>query len=240
MKYNQNVKKDIIEWDITNWWKFIERIIGSNIVLKDKIVLDLGARNGGLSLFYALNGAKVTCSDLYGPTLQAKQLHRKYKVEGKIEYKKIDATNISKEYNEKFDIITFKSVLGGIHCLGKNKQQEMVSSIKRCLRPGGLVIFADNMHASDLHQFFRIHFRKYSTKWKYESEQEVMELFADFKLLDHYYCGVFGCFGLNETLKNFLGKLDTIFFERIIPDHWKYIGVFIYQKPIENESAISE
>lgn len=137
MEYNQIVNKDIIEWDVTNWWKFIERIKGNNILLKDKKVLDLGARNGGLSLFYALSGARVTCSDVCGPTQQAKRLHRKYKVEKRMEYKEIDATNISDEYSEKFDIITFKSVLGGIRRLGNGKQQEMIAGIRKCLRPGG-------------------------------------------------------------------------------------------------------
>lgn len=96
------------------------------------------------------------------------------------------------------------------------------------------MIFADNMRASNLHHFFRVHFRKHGTKWNYESEQEI----ADFELLDHYHCGVFGCFGLNEKLKNILGKLDTILFERIVPDKWKYIGIFIYRKPAEEGRSI--
>lgn len=235
MKYYYKIKKDIIEWDIINWWKFIEKILNNNINLKNKEVLEFGARNGGLSLFYGLNNANVLCSDVRGSFSYARQLHKKYRVDQKITYKIIDATDVSDEYNEKFDIITFKSVLGGIGSLGNNKQKKMIACIKRCLRPGGLVIFADNMQASSLHSFFRTHFREHGRRWHYESEQDILELFSEFELCDKSYCGVIGCFGLNEKMRNFFGRLDTLLFDRICPDKWKYIGIFIYRKPINNE-----
>ncbi len=51
MKYNYKLKKDIIAWDIVNWWKFIKDIENQKIEIEGKNVLDLGACGGGLSLF---------------------------------------------------------------------------------------------------------------------------------------------------------------------------------------------
>ena len=70
-KWDENLRKDIIEWDVRNWGKVIDFIEDSQLEFKEKSVLELGARNGGLSLYYALKGAKVLCSDLNGPTKKA-------------------------------------------------------------------------------------------------------------------------------------------------------------------------
>lgn len=202
--------------------------------MKGKQVLELGARNGGLSLYYALKGANVLCTDVKGNGLYSKavKLHKEYNVSQNVEYETIDATDIPEKYNGFFDVITFKSVIGGVGSLGGGyeKQQAMVDSIERCLKPGGLVIFADNMQATKVHGFCRMKFRKHGMRWHYETEKEIEELFAGFKLLDKCYYGFLGCFGVNEFMRNVLGNIDTIVFERICPDRWKYIGVYIFQK----------
>ena len=71
MDYTQELKRDIIEWDIVNWWRFIEFIDQSGIEFEGKKILDIGGRNGGLSLYCALRGGTVICSDYNGPTPQA-------------------------------------------------------------------------------------------------------------------------------------------------------------------------
>lgn len=234
MKYRRRIKRDIVEWDVVNWWKFIETIESKSIDCKHKKVLELGARNGGLSLYYAKKHARVICSDVYGPSPLAHELHQKYKVMTNIEYQAIDATNIPDSYKNQFDFVTFKSVFGGIGAGGNiDKQRKMATNIRKCLKPGGLVIFAENMQASKIHQFFRERFRTYGTRWHYEREKEIEELFGDFELCHKEYCGVLGCFGWKEWMRTVLGRLDTILFERIFPDKWKYIGIFIYKKPEE-------
>lgn len=52
MDYTQELKRDVIEWDIVNWWKFIEFIDQSGIGFEGKKILDIGGRNGGLSLYF--------------------------------------------------------------------------------------------------------------------------------------------------------------------------------------------
>ncbi len=123
---------DIVEWDSVNWAKFLDFINKSGMEFQGKRVLVLGERNGGMSLFFALKGAKDLCSDLDGPTDQAHALHEKYGVQSKIQYAAIDAIHIPSEYDGQFDVVTFKSVLGGI---GRNDnyalQEQCVASIYR-------------------------------------------------------------------------------------------------------------
>jgi len=68
--YSRELFRDILEWDIQSWkqavlfWdRFTADIAGAR-------VLDIGARNGGLSLYFALKGAHVICSDLKGQPFQ--------------------------------------------------------------------------------------------------------------------------------------------------------------------------
>lgn len=55
-------------------------------------------------------------------------------------------------------------------------------------------------------------------------------LMRKFKLIDEKYVGVVGCFGRSEESRNRLGKLDSCFLNKIVPDSWKYIGMYIYEK----------
>jgi 2-polyprenyl-3-methyl-5-hydroxy-6-metoxy-1,4-benzoquinol methylase len=63
---------DIIGWDIDNWSKFLlfcERFLDHNPAGKQ--ALEVGAREGGLSLYLALKGYEVVCSDLEIPGFPA-------------------------------------------------------------------------------------------------------------------------------------------------------------------------
>ena len=70
MKINVNKPEeliiDIVEWDIRNWWRAIEYWEETHQFddVKGKGVLDIGGRGGGLSLYWALKGAAVICSDV--------------------------------------------------------------------------------------------------------------------------------------------------------------------------------
>jgi len=128
---------DIIEWDVVNWssaLQFWEK--NSNCNLSHSLVLEIGAGNGGLSLWLASKGCKVICSDLNDPIQKAYELHKKYQVLNRIEYQVLDATNIP--YREKFDVIIFKSILGGI---GRDGQYELqlkaIFEMYKALKKGG-------------------------------------------------------------------------------------------------------
>lgn len=221
--------KDIIEWDTINWGKFLSFIDANKIDLEGKTILEIGANNGGISLFCAYRGGKVVCSDLNGPTDNAKVLHQKYKLDKLITYEAIDALNIPTKYNSFFDIIIFKSVLGGI---GRNNnienQRLCIDNLHRCLKKGGIIVFAENMKSTVLHMFLRKKIKKMT--WHYATENEILTLFSNFHLINKQYVGFLGCFGRNESQREFLGKLDNLVFENIVPERHRYIGMYLFKK----------
>jgi len=114
----EKMPKEIIDislaWDIINWGKslnFFEKYIDYNKPIK---ALELGAgfRGGGYSHYFTMKNMNVICSDYPVVSKLIKEIHRKYNLDKVITYQTIDALDIP--YKEEFDIIFFKSLLGGI------------------------------------------------------------------------------------------------------------------------------
>ena len=96
----------------------------------------------------------------------ASNLHKKYGDENRIIYQTIDATRIP--YENKFDIVTFKSILGGISRNGNNKLKKItLDEIHKSLKPKGKLLFSENLEASLIHKFFRKRFGKWGTEWNF-------------------------------------------------------------------------
>jgi len=227
---NKDQINDIIEWDIINWSKAIpfwekHANISNTTNLK---CLELGGRKGGLSLWLALNGHQVICSDLHSPEKDAKPKHLKHKVENKVKYQAISATNIP--FNNELDVITFKSILGGICRNGNDElKKEIINEIYKSLKPGGNFIFSENLTSSFLHQFFRKKFTNWGAEWNYLNYSEIEPLFSQFKKLNYTTVGFWGAFGRNEKQRNFFGKIDN-WFEKIIPNKMHYIVIGVAEK----------
>ena len=140
---------DITEWDSVNWGKAIKFIDGLNLPIENKKILELGSRNGGMSLFFSNRGGYCVCTDLNIPGEKAEAKHKKWHVENRIKYAAIDATDMPKDYRIYFDYVTFKSVLGGIGSYGNiEKERLAVINIHNVLRDDGYVVFIENMKAS--------------------------------------------------------------------------------------------
>lgn len=137
MAYSPQQLRDIVEWDIPNWsaaLSYWERHTGH--CLASARVLEIGGRHGGLSLAMALKGAWVVCTDIAGPTDKALRKHTAYQVTDRICYAYVDALRIP--YRECFDVVLFKSVLGGIgRADQREKQAQAVSEMFLALKPGG-------------------------------------------------------------------------------------------------------
>ena len=212
----------IVQWDVGTWSNalhFWENSIDwSNV----KSGLELGGNQGGLSLWLALKGIKVVCSDLKNTKSSAEYLHQEHAVCNLIEYQDIDATNIP--YENQFDLIVFKSILGGI---GRDdnfdSQKKVFNGIHRALKPNGRVLFAENLIASPLHQFFRKKFVKWGNTWRYVTVEETKELLENFSSYQIKTTGILGTFGRNESQRNLLSKLDNILLNELLPDSWKYV-----------------
>ncbi len=213
------LKNDIFQWDVANWSQSLTLWEKYGDEIKGKRCLALGERDGGLSLWLALKGSDVVASDLNGVTEQAKSLHTKYNVQNNIEYRAIDMLDIQYPDNT-FDMVVFKSVLGALST--KQNQQKAIDEIYRVLKPGGLLLFAENAKGSFLHVFLRKYFTNWSTYWRYLSSSEDVALFSSFSNLEMDCYGFWGLFGRSEKQKNLLSVLDR-FSNRMIPKKNRYI-----------------
>lgn len=216
---DQQLLNDIIQWDIKNWSKALKLW---EPILKDKKLtktLALGEREGGLSLYLALNNKIVTCTD-YHPFKQTPlNLHTKYNVANKIKYSLEDATNLSFE-EEVFDIVIFKSMLGALRS-GSN-QEKALKEVYRVLKPGGYLLFAENLEASNIHRYARKKITKWGEKWHYPQLNNIIKHCNIFKSFEYKSYGFFSPFGRNRKQRVILSKLDYIF-TPFTPKKWRYI-----------------
>lgn len=223
MNYSKKELNNFLQWDVNSWsiaFRFWESQIKFNQISSS---LELGGREGGLSLWLALNGKHVICSDLFNTQNTASPLHQKFEVSKFVQYQDIDASNIP--YENHFDLIVFKSIIGGI---GRNNniqiQQQVLQQIHRALKPGGKLLFAENLVASPLHQAFRKRFVQWGDSWRYVTLDELKLFLKDFSSVQIKSNGVLATFGRNEDQRKYLSYLDNFVFNKICPNSWKYIG----------------
>ncbi len=215
--------REVIEWDVGSWKRALplwERWAGD---LTGARVLDIGSRNGGLSLYFALRGCKVVCSDRNGPPEKAMTLHRKHGVCQNMCYRTIDATQIDCPDGE-FDVVCFKSVLGGI-AGGDNLQRagRAIGEMLRVLRPGGIILFAENLRASFLHAYLRNHCVRWGSTWRYLTVDELRELFAGFADLRLSCYGFLAAFGRSERQRALLHAVDVLI-GPLVPQRSRYVA----------------
>jgi SAM-dependent methyltransferase len=223
------LRKDIIQWDIRSWSNALS--YWETNVDWDNIQngLELGGHEGGLSLWLALKDKMIVCSDLKDVQSTAEPLHVRYGVTSHIQYQDIDATSIP--YQDHFDIIVFKSIIGGIGRNGNYEiQQSVFQEIYKALKPGGKLLFAENTVASPIHQRLRKRFVNWGNSWRYMSVSEMRECLKDFSTCEIKTTGFLGTFGRNENQRNLLAAMDELVFNSVCPDNWKYICYGIAQK----------
>lgn len=224
---DKGLKKDVLEWDIENWSRAVGfwESLGQLEDIKGKEVLDIGGKNGGISLYWSLKGAHVVCSDIDEKNFtKARQLHQKYGVDKQIKYEIVDALNMS--YENEFDIISFKSVLGGI---GRDdnfeNQKQMMKNIHKALKTDGFCYYVENLKASGLHQFLRKRLTAWGSSWRYIDLSEIMELGEGFCEIYYKTFGFLGVFGKGGGM----GKCDKLI-DRYVMDKHKYIVSCILKK----------
>lgn len=213
---------DIIVWDIANWSKFLpfcERFLDTDPAGKQ--ALEVGARGGGLSLYLALKGYEVVCSDIEAPEAQAWPLHARHRVADKITYRAVDI--LDPPYPEaSFDLIIFKSVLNALR--QARFQAQAVQELHRLLRPGGLLLFAENLRASPLHRILRRFFRPgwLLRRRRYPTTVEIRSWCADFREFHGETWGFMGALGRQERERRQLARLDAAILP-LVPQKWRYI-----------------
>ena len=220
---------DIIQWDINSWSEALnywdKNVNWSNI----HNGLELGGREGGLSLWLALKGINTVCSDLHNVKESAAPLHQKYNVSTLITYEDIDATKIP--YENHFDVIVFKSIIGGI---GRNNNIEMqkktFKEIYKALKPGGKLLFAENLTASPIHQQLRRRFVRWGGEWRYVTISEMKIFLKDFSRYEIKTTGFLSVFGRTENQRKLFSVVDKILLNHVSPDSWKYIIYGVAEK----------
>jgi SAM-dependent methyltransferase len=177
----------------------------------------------------ALKNKSVVCSDIEDPSQRAREHHGKYRLGGTVEYATIDATSIP--YENHFDVIAFKSMLGGVGGGDRiDRQQQAIDQIYKALRPGGKLLFAENLAGSPLHRFIRKRFIHWGQWWRYVSIKEMRTLLRQFSRVELRATGVLATLGRSERQRRALAAIDRTVMTRVTPREWRYLVYGIAEK----------
>lgn len=214
---------DIVEWDVVSWAKAVSfwrrHTAGS---LAGARVLEVGARDGGLTHWLIHEGASVVSSDLHAPTALARRRHVEYLDAQRVEHVALDATNL--EFDREFDVVVFKSVLGSIAgAVGEQGPRDAIDGMHRALKPGGLLLFAENLESSPAHLLLRRRMVAWGAKWHYLSLGEMHELLGGFDRVDFSTAGFLGTLGRSEAQRRWLSKTDSLLLDWTVPRRWNYL-----------------
>ena len=221
MQNHKEILKDIVQWDIKTWSMMLTFWEKNFAIKKEMKALAVGEREGGMSLWLALKGVNVTCTDFNDFPEETSQLHKRYKVNEKIAYEKgVDVTDLSMFPENSFDIVVFKSVLGALS--KKERQQKAFDEMRRVLKPGGAILFAENSKGSKLHVSLRKKFIKWNSYWRYLDYKKDQDLFAGFSSVKLTTKGFSATFGRSEKQRKVLATFDSVI-QPILPSSLNYV-----------------
>jgi SAM-dependent methyltransferase len=227
--------QDIIEWDVLNW----SQLIPTWTPVIEKLdrgskILAIGERNGGLSIWLALKGFDVICTDRTGPEPQAATLHRKHGVADKIQYDTLDIVDCNWQPGQ-FDLIIAKSVIGGLKSDPKDRstrnfqvQQQAVNNIHGLLKPGGYFLSAENMQGSLLLRQLR-KIQKKDRGWRHFRWEEMAPLYHCFAQVESKAFGVIPTLFSNPVANKAVFIINKYCLQ-ILPPATKYITFTIARK----------
>ena len=223
--------EDIVGWDIRNWSRALA-FWEAHLPFQDtnNYCLELGCgENSSLALWLAQRGCRVLCTDRDGVSASIKKAHLRHDAASQVSYGSVDARAIP--YSSEFNIVAFKSVLGGIVGRGNLEiARDVIAAIHRSLKPGGALIFAENLYSSPVHQYARTRFGAGKDGWRYFRLEEIESLLSGFSKVEITTCGFLGCFGRSEKQRDWLARLDRNVCEKLIPKRWHYIAAVVAEK----------
>lgn len=225
------LSEDVVGWDVVNWSRALDYWESTlDLKLADCRALELGCgENGGVSLWLATKGCRVLCSGHRGVSNAAKAAHRAYGVERLVHYAAIDARAIP--FRGTLDLVCYKSVLGGIVRDGSLQvARDVIAQVMQALKPGGKLLFAENLVSTRLHQVLRKHSVAGKNRWRYFAIDDLAELHAGFSAFEYTTFGFAGCLGCTERQRRLLGRLDGRLFDQIVPERWNYVMAGIATK----------
>ena len=219
---------DILEWDVLSWapcldfWAAVMACCGPN-------VLTVGERNGGISLWFALQGFKVTCTDRNGPTQRARELHQEHNIGHQVTYTESNVFALPFP-DASFDIVACKSVIGGLKLQYADaatrtleNQTRAIQEIHRVLKPGGYFFGAENMAATWFHQKMRRWVKRGRVGWRHPTRKEIDLLFACFEIVEQQPHGFLGSKFSKLGLDRLSVAIDA-WACPLLPADWQYIS----------------
>jgi SAM-dependent methyltransferase len=159
--------------------------------------------------------------------------HQRHELPGSVRFEVIDVSTIP--YREAFDIVCMKSVLGGIGREGHlDVQRAALDSIVSALKPGGVLLFVENLVSTRVHMVARRRCGAAKNQWRYFEPAELHDLVAaaGLRVLNMGSTGFLGTFGRSEFQKRTLGRCDGLLCP-LLPRSWHYIGYGVARKPAD-------
>jgi SAM-dependent methyltransferase len=227
------LKQAIIGWDVRNWSKALpwweEKLPSS---LEGCKALEIGsANNGGLALWLGLKGCDVTCMNLLDKFQAVRPVHKHYKVQDRMQYL---VHNVKEDLPfEHYDFVVFKSVMGALiaqsnQCKSEiDAAREICKTIWKTLKPGGKLLFAENLKASRMHQVLRSTCNPWQKGWCYPDLSTLRQGLDIFEKTELKTSGVMAAFGRKEWQRDLLARLDQALLNGISPSSSHYIA-FVY------------
>jgi hypothetical protein len=215
--------RDVLAWDIATWSPLLSFWRQhATVDFATCQALEVGAgESGGLSLWLALRGATVTCTSYGGVGDRVRLLHRRYGVEHRIVYAGLDA--LALDERERFDVIAFKSLLGGIGTADRiDRQRNAMARFHRALRPGANLLFAENLSSTRVHAALRSRYGAGKDRWRYPTVPEMDEWLAPYSHVRCATAGFLGTWGSHDAVRRMSGAVDAWLCRRVIPSDWQY------------------
>jgi SAM-dependent methyltransferase len=211
--------KDVFQWDVATWSRALplwlrwwpDRALSN--------ALAIGEREGGLSLWLASRGSQVLCTDIGPLPPGARALHERYGVIASIEYGIQDVTAITLP-DASVDVVVFKSVIGALGT--RERQAVALREIHRVLRPGGVLLFAENLSGTWLHAALRRRFVRWEHYWRYLRWPDDRELFALFDRTEFRTTGLLHNLGRSEGQRSMLAVIDRALCA-LVPTSWRTV-----------------
>lgn len=195
---------------------------------ENKLVVEAGARGGGLSLWSLELGFSVLCTDRDVPSAAACPVFQEAAAQGRIGFGTWDL--LAGPLQRQCDVVIVKSVLGALGNQNSlEPQRSAVRNIYISLRPGGELWLVENCVGSPLHMYARKRFVPWGTRWHYFTPRELEDVLNIFTYVRLCYVGFLGTLGRREWQRSLLGLMDKAF-DRIIPEKWRYIGIAVAKK----------
>jgi ubiquinone/menaquinone biosynthesis C-methylase UbiE len=224
---------DFIRWDVPTWSQaivFWDAYLARRARRPDERGLEIGGLRGGLSLYMASrHGIAMVCSDARDSRSVAQAHHAQFRVRAPISYEIVNALDI-KFPEASFDYVLFKSVLGEIASQDKpHVKRDVIRELYRVLKPGGALLFAENMQGSPLHRLLRSRLRKWGSTWGYTSIAEMQELLKPFHRVDYETAGFLSAMVPESSLKRVAFQIDRAA-RAFVPERHRYVIYGIAEK----------